>query len=186
VGGQMHKILFAGPVGAGKTTAIASVSDTPVVATDTRASDEVQARKQRTTVAMDYGTLKVDPKLTVQLLGTPGQVRFSFMWEILSQGAIGLILLIDHARPDPLGDLRYYIEAFRGLLDKPGAAAVLGVTRCDLSPAPGIDRYREALAEIGYRMPVFEVDARERDDVKVALLALAAELSPQIRRRQSA
>jgi len=186
MGSQLHKILFAGPVGAGKTSSIAAVSDTSVVHTDARASDEVLERKPRTTVAMDYGTLQIDPKLTIQLVGTPGQARFSFMWEILSHGAIGVVLLVDNARPDPLADMAFYLEAFSGLLEQRGAAAVVGITRCDVSPRPGIDAYREALERLDRRLPVFEIDARERDDVKVALLALAAELSPAIHRRRSA
>lgn len=186
MGSQLHKILFAGPVGSGKTTAIAAVSDSPVVQTDARASDEVLERKQHTTVAMDYGTLQIDPNLTIQLVGTPGQSRFSFMWEILSQGAIGAVVLVDNARPDPLADMTFYLQAFGRLLEQRGAAAVVGVTRCDVSPQPGIDDYRGELKRLGLRLPVFEVDAREREDVKVALLALAADLSPAIHRRQSA
>ncbi len=183
---QLNKILFAGPVGAGKTTAIAAVSDSPVVKTDARASDDVAERKQSTTVAMDYGTLRIDSTLTIQIVGTPGQERFSFMWEILSHGAIGLILLVDNARPDPLADMAFYLESFGSLLERRGAAAVVGVTRSDLSPLPGIATYREELERLGHRLPVFEVDARERTDVKVALMALAAELGPAGQRRQSA
>ncbi len=183
---QLHKILFAGPVGAGKTTAITSVSDSPVVATDAQASDEVLERKQTTTVAMDYGTLQIDPQLNIQLVGTPGQERFGFMWEILSQGAIGVVFLFDNARPEPLADMAFYIDAFRTLVDRQGGAAVVGVTRSDLAPSPGLDRYREELMRMGYRLPVFEVDARKRDDVKVALLALASELNPTTYWRQRA
>ena len=95
---MLYMILFAGPVGAGKTTAIASVSDTEVVQTDAKATDEVAERKDQTTVAMDYGTLEVDTGLTIQLIGTPGQERFDFMWDIRPMEPWGLWLLIDNAR----------------------------------------------------------------------------------------
>ncbi len=186
MGSQLHKILFAGPVGAGKTTAIAAVSDSPVIHTDARASDEVVERKQRTTVAMDYGTLQIDPNLTIQLVGTPGQARFDYMWEILAHGAIGVVVLVDNARPNPLEDMVFYLEAFGELLEPRSAAAVVGVTRCDIASRPDLADYREALERLGRRLPVFEVDAREREDVKVVLLALAAELTPAIHRRQPA
>ena len=68
-----HKILFAGPVGAGKTTAIASISDIPVVQTEAKATDDVAMRKANTTVAMDYGTLNLDGVAKIHLYGTPGQ-----------------------------------------------------------------------------------------------------------------
>ena len=183
---MMHKILFAGPVGAGKTTAIASVSDTPVVHTDVNATDEVLERKARTTVAMDYGTLRIDDSLTIQLVGTPGQERFSFMWDILSMGAIGVIVMIDNARPEPLSDLDVYLGAFRRLLDQNGGAGVVCVTRFDISCTPSIELHERRVRELGYRLPVFELDARRRADVKTALLAMASELNPNAHRRRIA
>lgn len=183
---MLNKILFAGPVGAGKTTAIAAVSDTPVVKTDAMATDEVRDRKNRTTVAMDYGTLKVDSELTIQLIGTPGQQRFDFMWEILAMGAIGAVLLIDNARPDPLDDLDFYLKCFDRVLTKKGAKGVVGVTRRDLQATPTMAEYRERIKALGSRWPAFELDARVRVDVKVALMALVAELNPHANRRRVA
>lgn len=176
-----HKILFAGPVGAGKTTAIAAVSDSGVAQTEARASDEVRERKARTTVAMDYGTLRLDADTTVQLVGTPGQARFEFMWEILAEGALGIVVLVDNARPQPLADLDHYLDGFRDLIERQGGAAVVGVTRMDLG-GPDLAAYRAHLAAQGRRIPVLEVDARVREDVKQALLAVAALLDPATRR----
>lgn len=178
---MLHKILFAGPVGAGKTSAIAVVSDSGVVQTEARASDDVKARKPRTTVAMDYGTLRLDQDATIQLLGTPGQPRFEFMWEILAEGALGVVILIDNLRPDPLADLDFYLHSFRGLTQQSGKAAVIGVTRMDMG-GPPLSKYRKHLAESGRRIPVLEVDARRRDDVKIVLLSLTAMLDPTTRR----
>lgn len=182
----MQKILFAGPVGAGKTTAIASVSDSKVVQTDVGATDEVAQRKARTTVAMDYGTLNIDASLTIQLVGTPGQERFSFMWDILSEGAIGVVFLIDNSRPDSLDDLAVYVRAFEGLIQQQGGAGVVGVTHADRSPTPSLIDVHRFIGQMGYRLPVFELDARRRDDVKIALLALASELNPNTYRRRLA
>ena len=103
-----HKIIFTGPVGAGKTTAISSISDIPVVKTEASASDEVMLRKSNTTVAMDYGILNLDEGAKIHLYGTPGQERFSFMWDILTIGGVGLILMLDNARKDPLGDMVFF------------------------------------------------------------------------------
>ncbi len=181
---MMHKILFAGPVGAGKTTAIASVSDTPVASTEASATDEVRERKASTTVAMDYGTLRIDDALTIQLVGTPGQERFSFMWDILSMGAIGVVIMIDNARPDPLADLETYLGAFKGLLDQDGGAGVVCVTRFDVAANPPLAAHERRVRQLGHRLPVFEMDARRRRDVKTALLAMASELNPNAHRRR--
>src|SRR5690606_3823761 len=78
-----YKILFTGPVGAGKTTAITSLSDTPPVLTESLASDGTMRRKPTTTVALDYGVMRLSVKDQLHLYGTPGQERFDFMWDIL-------------------------------------------------------------------------------------------------------
>lgn len=179
-----QKIIFAGPMGAGKTTAIATVSDIPVVSTESAATDEVALRKANTTVAMDYGVLRLDGGTKVHLYGTPGQERFSFMWEILSEGGMGLVLMLDQARPDPVADLVFYMGAFRRFVDRTGGAVVVGVTRMDLVPGATVVPIRDKLHSLALNVPVFEVDARERADVKQLLLALLANLDPDIRRFQ--
>jgi signal recognition particle receptor subunit beta len=178
-----HKIVFTGPVGAGKTTAIGAVSDIPVVSTEALATDEVAKRKAKTTVAMDYGALNLGQANKVHLYGTPGQERFNFMWEILAAGGIGLVLLIDNTRPDPLADLDFYIKAFRSFIEQSGGAVVVGVTRMDVKPRPGLYSFHTALATLGLKVPVFEVDARQREDVKRLLLGLLAVLDPSTKRR---
>lgn len=175
-----HKILFAGPVGAGKTTAVQAMSDAPVVSTEARATDAVVHRKNSTTVAMDYGTITLDDGSMVHLYGAPGQDRFDFMWDILTRGAIGLVLMLDNARPDPIADLVHYLEAFKEFLkDK---AVVIGVTRMDVKARPGLYTYHTKLAELGHKCPVFEVDARKRKDVKQLLASLLTVLDPSAQR----
>lgn len=170
-----NKIIFAGPVGAGKTTSINAVSDIAAVGTEEEASDEVALRKANTTVAMDYGILNLEDGQKVHLYGTPGQARFGFMWEILSEGAMGFVILIDCARPDPLADLDEYVGAFRENISKCGDALVVGVTRTQFSPQPAqLDRFHDRLAATNLNVPVFEVDGRQREDVKQLLLALLA------------
>ena len=115
-----YKLVFAGPVGAGKTTAIQSLSDIEVVTTEASISDGGRSIKPTTTVAMDYGLMKLASGDQVRLYGTPGQKRFDFMWDILSENALGVVLLVRADAPDPARDLREYAEAFRPLIDKTG------------------------------------------------------------------
>lgn len=174
-----HKIIFAGPVGSGKTTSISAVSDIMVVGTEAKASDEVAERKASTTVAMDYGILNLDDGQKVHLYGTPGQDRFSFMWEILSEGAMGFVILIDSMRPEPLADLETYLKAFAKPIAKSGDAVVIGVTRTETNHQPDLlGRMHEKLASFKLNIPVFEVDGRKREDVKQLLMALLSLLDP--------
>ncbi|VAW83248.1 putative ATP/GTP-binding protein [hydrothermal vent metagenome] len=103
-----HKIIFTGPVGAGKTTAIASVSDVPLLSTEKSATDMTKNMKPNTTVALDYGSINLGGKERIHLYGTPGQERFDFMWDILTKGGIGLLLLLNNSRPDPFHDMRFF------------------------------------------------------------------------------
>ena len=171
-----NKIIFTGPVGVGKTTAIAALSDDPPVKTDARASDMTLVRKGHTTVAMDYGVIRLDEDVKVHLYGTPGQERFNFMWEILSKGSMGLILLLDNTRANPLKDLTFFLDAFKDLLKT--APLVVGITKMDVRSLPGIDVYQKYLAKHNFNVPVFEVDAREEEDVKQLVSAMLFSIDP--------
>lgn len=174
-----YKIIFAGPVGSGKTTAIASISDTPPISTNEAASDMTAIRKAETTVAMDYGILNLENGDILHLYGTPGQQRFDFMWEILAEGALGLVLLIDNRRENPFGDLSFYLKAFSKLINETGV--VIGVTGMDIKASPTLKNYHDTLSKLSgdssklirhKNLPIFEVDARKKRDVSIMLEAL--------------
>jgi uncharacterized protein len=173
----MDKIIFTGPMGAGKTTAIASISEIPPISTDVRCSDEEGInRKENTTVAMDYGYISLGEGERIHLYGTPGQSRFDYMWTILTRGGIGLVLMLDNARPDPLADLTFYLDAFKDFIAQTGV--VIGVTRFDVSQKLTLFDYQQALMQRGQIVPIFEIDARQPNDVKVLIHALLAILQP--------
>jgi hypothetical protein len=85
---QTVKMVVTGPFNAGKTEFIRSVSEIDVVSTERKISTEADRVKETTTVAMDFGRITVDDDLVLYLFGTPGQRRFDFMWEILSEGML--------------------------------------------------------------------------------------------------
>ena len=172
------KIIFTGPVGAGKTTAIQTMSDIPIVSTNEEASDMTKDRKPQTTVAMDYGRINIGKKEKIHLYGTPGQERFSFMWDILTKGALGLILLLDNSRDNPQQDLKFYTHAFKDFIEK--GDLIIGVTRMDEVNTPTIQNYRDWIDELSISAPVFTVDARERQDVSSLVQALLYSLDPGI------
>jgi len=177
-----HKLIFTGPVGAGKTTAIHALSDIPPMVTDSYASDMTRQRKQATTVAMDYGLMKLSDTERVHLYGTPGQERFDFMWEILQKGGIGLILMIDNSRRDPFKDVDFFLHAFKDFIQQ--TRVVIGVTRMDVSQSPRIENYHQHLQAAGRQWkinpPIMEVDARNRNDVNMLVQALLFTLDPGV------
>lgn len=174
-----YKIIFTGPVGAGKTTAITSISDIPPVSTDQSASDMTKERKAATTVAMDYGIMKLEGGERLHLYGTPGQERFDFMWEILVERGIGLILLLNNNRPDPFQDMHFFLDAFKDFIDK--NKVVIGITQMDECAQPTIAEYHMQIEEKNTKIPIFEVDAREKQDIALLVEALLYSLDPGLK-----
>lgn len=172
-----HKIVFAGPTGAGKTTAIGAVSEVDPVRTEVHSHD-ADVSKEFTTVALDYGELTLDDGNRLRLYGTPGQGRFGFMWPILARGALGLVILVDSSQPQAMEKLEAYVEGFADLIRRTGC--VVGVGRLSTADDPALDRCAARLAELGVVCPVVPVDVRRQDDVRMLLdlLLLQLELKP--------
>ena len=163
-----HKILFTGTMGAGKTTAIGAVSEIPPVSTDVRNSDTSVA-KATTTVGLDYGELTLDNGDKLRLYGTPGQMRFDFMWRILARGALGVVILVDNSRPDPLADLDIYLDGFAELIAQ--TACVVAVGRMEKHPDTGLDAYAKRMEDKGVVCPVLAANVTDARQV-VQLLEL--------------
>lgn len=168
-----YKILFTGTVGAGKTTAIGAISETPTVSTDVANLDETVA-KASTTVGFDFGIITLEGGDRIRLFGTPGQGRFDFMWKILIQDAMGLIILIDNSRPAPLEDLNIYLDGFADALKK--VPCVCGIGRTEQNRSPSLDDFSRHLERRGLLLPIFPVDVRKREDVLLLIEALLAQL----------
>lgn len=169
------KIVFTGPMGAGKTTAIRAISDGEVLTTDVPISGGAELSmpgKTMTTVGLDYGECRLGDQWVLKLFGTPGQERFRFMWDILGAGAFGLIVLADNSQPDPVGEVARYLKAFAPHV--PARRTVVGVGRLDTHPSPGIADYCEQLGALGYNPPVLEVDVRRDADVRLLLSVLVS------------
>ena len=167
-GGTAVKIVVTGPFAAGKTTLIRTISEITVLSTERDVSDDTRARKPETTVAMDFGRITIDRDLVLYLFGTPGQERFDFMWEILGEGMIGYVCLVDGSREDSVEEARGILAAFRSMARVP---YVVAVNRTD-----GVDpRTEESLRErlgLDADVAVLPVDATDRESVKDVLLSL--------------
>jgi signal recognition particle receptor subunit beta len=170
---QEIKLLFAGPMGAGKTTAISAISDAPPVSTEAVNLDTAQHEKASTTVGLDYGQTRLATGEQLRLYGLPGQTRFDFMWRILAEGALGAVLLADNSRPDPITELGQYLAKLDSLARM--SALVLGIGRLD-GGQYRITDYTDWLEQQGLCLPVFAVDVRRRSDVLLLLEALLQQI----------
>ena len=164
---QSRKIVFAGSEGAGKTTAIRAISEVKGINTEVAVSGPGRGAKASTTVAMDYGQAVAADGRRLMLYGTPGQRRFAFMWKVAAKGADGVVILIDNAAADPLGDLRRYLDGF-AVFGRRGAV-VIGIGRTESHVKPTMKDHASLVAAQGWRVPVLAVDARDRADVQLML-----------------
>ena len=164
---QSVKIVVTGPFNAGKTTFIKAVSEITVLSTERQVSDESGEGSGETTVAMDFGRITVSDDVVLYLFGTPGQSRFSFMWDTLSEGMLGFVLLVDGTAPESLADAKEMIDFFTQRSDVP---FVIAVNKTDDDPAALADSLQGLELKDG--TPLIAVDAREKESVKSVLLGL--------------
>jgi signal recognition particle receptor subunit beta len=172
-----HKIIITGPMGAGKTTAIAAVSEVAPIVTDVTNNDR-EVDKEMTTVGFDYGHLTLDNGDRIRLFGTPGQERFKFMWRTLSNGALGVIILTDNSRPDPIADLAVYLDGFSEQLKT--LPCVVGVGRSETHLQPDLQAYADKLESAGYVFPILPVDVREHGDVTLLVDTLLSQIEADL------
>ena len=166
---QTVKMVVTGPFSSGKTEFIKTISEIDVVSTERRITDETKRVKEETTVAMDFGRITVDEDLVLYLFGTPGQKRFDFMWEILSEGMLGFIVLVDSVRPETFREARRILDVFSGY----GATTpyIVAANKQDLSDAWHHEDLRIAL-KIDRNVKVLHSVATDKESVKNVLLEL--------------
>jgi small GTP-binding protein len=166
---QTVKMVVTGPFSAGKTEFIRSVSEIDVVSTERKISGvQEKTVKESTTVAMDFGRITVDDDLVLYLFGTPGQRRFDFMWEILSEGMLGFVVMVDSTRPETFREARSILETFRAYAPTP---YVVAANKQDKRDAWEIDDMRHAL-RLDSKVKLISCIATDRDSVKAILLEL--------------
>lgn len=165
---QSVKVVVTGPFNAGKTTFIKTVSEITVLSTERQVSDESGEGGGETTVAMDFGRITVSDDIVLYLFGTPGQARFSFMWDTLSEGMLGFVLLVDASAPETMADAREMIDFFTQRSDVP---FVVAANKVDDGDQEALSRVMADLS-LSEDVPLLAVDARDRESVKSVLLGL--------------
>ena len=176
------KVVVTGPFGAGKTSLISTISEIPVLSTEKSVTEGARAGKSSTTVAMDFGRLTIDKELALYLFGTPGQRRFDFMWEILAEGMLGFIVMVDAEHAESMGEAAEILQFFRETADVP---YVVAVNRSSGDPESAVRQVRKAL-ELDDDVRMVACHALERESVKAVLLELLYAVLDDMRELEAA
>jgi uncharacterized protein len=168
---EIMRLVVTGPVGAGKSTFIRTISEIEVVDTDRVATDETQLLKKKTTVAFDFGRLQFGPHMALHLYGTPGQSRFDFMWDILIRKAHAYVLLVAAHRPS---EFRYARRILTFMKQRSQVPMIIGLTHVD---CPGAWEAVNIGVALGYpnpfdSPPIISVDPNEAASVAQTIIHL--------------
>ncbi len=171
---NIYKIVFMGPMGAGKTTAIKQLS-VKVVSTEAENTDLATFDKATTTVGLDYGQIDLSDDISIYLYGSPGQKRFSFIWETLLKGSHAIVILLNHEEDSALTDLQEYLTFLKTKnINKPVIVAVgrHNTFRQDI----GIRHYEEIISGFDLVCPIFFLDVRKKEDCLFLMESLTCQI----------
>lgn len=173
------KIVVTGPFDAGKTTFIRTISEITVLSTE-RPVSVPTGTSDRTTVAMDFGRITVDKDLALYLFGTPGQERFEFMWDILAEGMLGFVLMVDASRADSIQEARRIRTHFAELAEVP---FIVAVNKLDGEDEASLLAQVRTELDLPDQVPTVVADARDREHVKAALVTFLRTVLERLQHR---
>lgn len=155
------KLVLAGPVGAGKTTAIRSIADGEPISTEMPMTEGASGGKTTTTVAFDFASIALDDGPPLLVYGMPGQDHFAFMRPIIMAGAIGGLVVLSARQADLAAECERWLRVMLDL--DPGLAIAIGITHSELVPAFSLAPVRAVVRRMGRPIPAFTFDARDRE-----------------------
>jgi hypothetical protein len=175
---KLKKVVFLGSPGSGKTTALQTVSGGTALSSEVAATDIVAKDKEKTTVGIDYSEVQVNDGLKLQLFGTPGQVKFNFLWDVVGKSADAFVILMDLSRPEPMMYLKFYLRFLHTEIGN-SKNVFCALTHCDLFPGD-LATFKDLIeSEFPKLSGIYNIDPRNKEDVLILLEDVVENLSSE-------
>ena len=162
------KIIVTGPVRAGTTTLIRSLSEIAVLSTERKLDRREGGGQREATVALDFGRVTITPNLVLYLFGTPGEEPESLGCGPLAEGSIGVILVVDASRTPSVTNAAEIVQFLQDNSDVP---YVIGANRLPQGDEGRVASLRKALKAPSW-IPIVPCEVTERESSKRVVLAL--------------
>jgi uncharacterized protein len=173
---KLSTIIFIGPAGAGKTTAIQSISDIQPMKTAV-SNSTTDTEKQPKATALDYGLINLKDGGQIHLYGASGDEQYKLMSGVVAGNeGVGIVLLLDNTGAYPFKDMLFFLESFKVFVTPSNIA--IGITKMDINEKPTIADYYVQMQVSGLKPPIFAVNATARKDVSLLVQALLYSLDP--------
>ncbi|MGQ4648521.1 ATP/GTP-binding protein [Lyngbya aestuarii] len=170
---ESQRIVVTGTVGVGKSTFVKTVSELEVIAIERKITDQILPLKEKTTVALDFGQVRLSSQLDLHIYGTPGQSRFDFMWDILIHAASAYIVLVAANQPNVFQPTREILSFINQRVQIP---MLIGLTHMDCPEALSPEEIMNSLGYINEEnRPLFiNVNPRDKTSTLEALVLLTS------------
>jgi len=174
---EIMRLVVTGAVGAGKSTFVRSASEIQVVDVESRTTTQASALKDKFTIALDYGRVNLSPNIAIHLYGTPGQVRFDFIWDLLIRRSHACIVLVAANRPGGFRNASRLLAFMEARVQIP---LMIGITHTD---CPGAWSMEDVTIALGYahqkKQPkMMRVNPNQKTSVVQALLTSVEQCNP--------
>lgn len=170
-----NRLLITGSPNSGKSSAIRALSDIAPKISNIYENAPHLAPEGVEAVMLDYGEMFIDEDRKLEIYATPGQRRFQFMWKTLAKQAMGLIIMIDNRRPNPISDMHIYLDNFSDILDR--NSIVVGVNFYDIPGGPRLEDYVSSFKARGWLAPMLAIDPRQKDESLYLLSTLLTHMA---------
>ena len=169
-----NRLLITGSPHSGKSSAIRCLSDIVPKVSNIYENAPHLAPEGVDPVMLDYGEMFVDEDRKLEIYATPGQRRFQFMWRTLARQAMGLIVMIDNRRPNPISDMQLYLDNFSEIIDR--RSIVVGINYYDVPGGPHLEDFVAFMRPQGWIAPMIALDPRRKDESLYLLSSLLTHL----------